>query len=69
MSAATFLALALAGCAAPGLPGQAGTDASIGAPAAGSSVPAVFTVGGNVTLRRAAPARHPRYPDLPAIGS
>lgn len=67
--AAACLALALAGCVAPGAPGQAGTAAAIGAPAAGSSVPAVFTVGGNVTLRRAAAARHPRYPDLPAIES
>jgi len=66
--AAAILTLVLSGCAAPGAPGQPGAPAAGGA-SASASVPAVFTVGGNVTLRRAAPARHPRFPDLPAIES
>ncbi|WP_305823821.1 hypothetical protein [Massilia brevitalea] len=66
--AAAILILVLSGCAAPGAPGQPGAPAAGGA-SASASVPAVFTVGGNVTLRRAAPARHPRFPDLPAIES
>jgi len=69
LPALAFLALILSGCAAPGAPGGAGNAAGGAGAAAPSAVPAVFTVGGGVTLKPRGAPPHPRYADLPAIES